>query len=255
VSNGSGADLDRFAVLGLDGALIDPSTGPDEFAERPGFSGVAPTSDHVGNGKFAILLEPAASDEVAMACIAGACVCKLNITSADDAFADADSGTTAALVTGPSGPVQILWKESGTGSDKWGIVRFGAASGPLMVFVTIDGSGVAGDPTTTCTLTYTVHDRVGNLLGTEMTPETPDRYANCEYRQVADNSPALGYFDPDGTFRLITVFNEIPVGDVVTMQEQRLNGLDIETRTRDILVLEAADYSDWAVLDEGTECP
>jgi hypothetical protein len=124
VRNGSGANLDRFAVLGIDAALIPPADNPDGFAARVALAGVAPAAAHLG-GRFAILVEPVADGAIGRACVGGCTVLKLNVGSAGDWFADAEAGTTAALVSGATGPVQILWKEAGTGSGKWAVGRFG----------------------------------------------------------------------------------------------------------------------------------
>jgi hypothetical protein len=128
VENGTEDDLDQFAVLGINAPLIPPADDADTFAEKVRLAGVEPTEDHVGNGKFVILLEPAAAGDVALCCIAGATICKVNIVSEDDEFADAESGTTAELLSGSAGPIQILWKEEGVGSGKWMIGRWGATS-------------------------------------------------------------------------------------------------------------------------------
>ena len=93
------------------------------------------------------------------------------------------------------------------------------------------------------------------MLATAKTPEVPERYDNCEYKQITADSPAFARIATDGTLHLLFVPGEIPKGDVITIQEQRINGLDVEVRTRDVLVLEAGDWSAWSVLDEGTECP
>lgn len=142
VLNSSGSDLDRFAVLGVDGPAIDPADNADGFAERPALTGVAPTADHVG-GRFVVLLEPIASGAVGLACAGAVTVCKVNVSDAGHRFADVAAGTTAALVSAATGPVQLLYQQAGTGSGKWAVGRFGGGGGMIRVRITGDG-GYAG---------------------------------------------------------------------------------------------------------------
>ena len=58
VRNDSGADQDRFAVLGIDVPIFGPGDNLQEFQNRPAFKGIAPAAaDHLG--RFVILLGPA----------------------------------------------------------------------------------------------------------------------------------------------------------------------------------------------------
>jgi hypothetical protein len=124
VQNNSGADLDRFNVVGLDVPIILPSDNPDTFAAHLTFSGLTPTTA-AHTGKFAVLLEPCAQGNVATAVLSGVCPVKLNVTATGDTLADVDDGSAADLKTGASGAAKILWKESGTGAGKWAYIRIG----------------------------------------------------------------------------------------------------------------------------------
>jgi hypothetical protein len=126
VVNSTGTDLDRFAVLGLDGSAVDPADSPDGFAERPALEGVVPTADHVG-GRFVVLLEPVEDGSVGRAAAGGVTVLKVNVSDAAHEFATAEAGTSDALISAASGPVQLLFKEAGTGAGKWAVGRFGGA--------------------------------------------------------------------------------------------------------------------------------
>ena len=128
VQNNSGADLDRFAVLGVSGPLLDPSADPYRFADPPGLTGVKPAAAHV-DGRFVVLAEPAPAGKVALAVAGGVTVCKVNVAGESHQYAKAKADTTDALVSATSGPCLILWKQPGTGDGKWAIVRFGAAGG------------------------------------------------------------------------------------------------------------------------------
>jgi len=136
VMNATGSDHPRHGVLGIDGPIITPTDNPDEFARRVTINGVVPTTDHVGNGRFVILLEPALSGNIARAYAGGVYPAKINITDESITTADAVDGDATKLTTVAGGPLTILWAEPGTG-DKMGIVRFGGAggsSGPSVTF-------------------------------------------------------------------------------------------------------------------------
>lgn len=128
IHNTSGGNLEQFAVLGISNALIDPADNPEGFTEIAAAVGVEPTADHVG-GRFAVLLEPVADDEVGLAIAAGVTPLKINVSSEDHWFADVEPGTSTELVSTSSGPVQILWKQSGTGAGKFALARFGGGGG------------------------------------------------------------------------------------------------------------------------------
>jgi hypothetical protein len=132
IENTSGDDLDQFAVLGIGDPITAPvdDDGAAIFAEYPAFSGIVPTDDHVLVGKFAILLEPVPNGAIALACIAGSTIFRVNVVAEDDSFADLESGTTDALVSTFNGPIQIIWKESGTGDGKLAVGRWGGRAKP-----------------------------------------------------------------------------------------------------------------------------
>lgn len=122
VQNATGDDLDRFSVVGIGDPVVDPSDDEDIFAGSIRLTGDTPADpDHVG--KFAILLRPAPDGDTALALVSGITHVKLNVSDEDDEFAEIDDGETDELKTGATGSAQILWKESGTGSGKWAIVR------------------------------------------------------------------------------------------------------------------------------------
>ena len=66
VKNVSGADRQRFDILGIDGLLITPADNLPAFRNRPVFTGTTPTiADH--HGRFVILLEPLAAGRIGSA--------------------------------------------------------------------------------------------------------------------------------------------------------------------------------------------
>lgn len=142
VKNTTNSNLDRFAVLGISDALISPADNPGAFVERPMVQGVAPTADHVG-GRFVVVVEPIAAGKVGVAAAGGITILKLNVASEGHWHADAKDGTTAALASAESGPVRVLWKQSGTGDGKWAIGRF-AGGGDRNVVVQVTGPHPGG---------------------------------------------------------------------------------------------------------------
>jgi hypothetical protein len=222
VRNASGADVDRFGVLGLDEPVYDPADHEDAFTSAVVFDGVTPeTGTH--DGRFAILQEPAAAGQLAAAMVAGVCIVKVNMLSANHRRADIEDESASRLASGDDGIAEILWSESGTG-EKWAIVRFPSQpAGVLPVIVAKDG-GSAGSSAAQCTYTYTVKDLAGNTLkknaagdnATGMTPAIPRAY-HTEYwyagetrSDVGDTTSTAGlaYYSLDGTLVLLIACGE-----------------------------------------------
>lgn len=127
VKNVSGSDRERFHILGLKDTIILPADNEDEFKNKIALTGETPsTSTHAG--KFAILLEPLKNNSIGLAMVSGVSQVRLSVTSETDTCADLSDGNAALLKTASTGPAQILWKETGTGT-KWGVVRFPFATG------------------------------------------------------------------------------------------------------------------------------
>ena len=98
----------------------------------PVFKGVTPSTDDHADGKWCILLEPAADDKIARACIAGAVCVLLDVQDEGDQWADLIDDEATKLRSDGTGPARILYKEEGSG-EKWAVVRLGssAPAGPL----------------------------------------------------------------------------------------------------------------------------
>lgn len=138
VYNGSGGNVDRHGVLGLDGILVTESENADRFVETPAFEGYTPSRpDHLG--RFAVLLEPIADEGMGRACLIGATVANVQINDATDTHAEILNGSTAKLTSGKYGTARILYKPSGTG-DKLCWVKIGHDPGPTVRPFTFTGS-------------------------------------------------------------------------------------------------------------------
>ena len=124
VRNDSGADQERFAVLGIDAPLILPTENPAAFQERVALSLVAPDADQ-HRDRMCILQEPIAAGALGRGLIVGVSPMRLQVQADDDRMATIITDDASALTTGAEGAARILWKEAGTGA-KWGLVQIPA---------------------------------------------------------------------------------------------------------------------------------
>ena len=122
VANNSGADRDRFNVLGVAGPIIPPGANLIEFKRRVTFRGVKPQESH--KCRFVVLLEPVKAGKIARAVIAGVTVVRLRIDDPLDMCCDIEPKECGYLQTCLDGSAQILWKEKNSGVC-WAIVRLG----------------------------------------------------------------------------------------------------------------------------------
>lgn len=124
--NDSGSDVARWGVLAVTGVVIAPTgaTGPatSSFQEQPVLIGVTPTA--TTGDRFVIAIEPIKAASIGRVAVAGVVQCKLDIKNAADTTAGPKTSSLTELQTG-GGNATILFKESGTGADKWGLVRMG----------------------------------------------------------------------------------------------------------------------------------
>jgi hypothetical protein len=131
IKNTSPSAVPRFGVLGINGVEIDPSGGTllgtnaasqraREFARRPILSGVIPRAG-TDNERFAVLMEPAEPGAIARAAVSGAFACLVHITNTDHRFATIRANDRTQLISTTCGVLQLVWKESGTGENKWAV--------------------------------------------------------------------------------------------------------------------------------------
>ncbi|MCC7408881.1 MAG: hypothetical protein IT442_12470 [Phycisphaeraceae bacterium] len=151
IKNNSGVARNQFDVLGIDGALFDPATALESFKRQVVLKGVVPTADHTG--KFVVLQEPARVGGIARACLLGATVARVNVTTESLTYADVLASDATKLQTVSSGKAAIVWKQTGTGV-KWAIVALGGTStvtsdsGFWAVVISSNQDGAASDPET-----------------------------------------------------------------------------------------------------------
>ncbi len=125
VRNDSLAAVGRFAVLGIDGLVNDPSN-LEAFANQVVVRGVEPVAaDH--DGRFVVCIEPIAAGAIGRAKIDGVVQVQIDKQTEDDVTAGVADGDATQLKGGEAG-MQILYAEPGTGT-KWAVVRFGNPAG------------------------------------------------------------------------------------------------------------------------------
>lgn len=169
VLNTTSSTIDVWGVLEVSGVVNDPTAGNSSAAQwhdTPIITGTTPSGTTAA--KFVIAVEPIKAGKIGRAAIEGVVQCKLDIKAESDLFASAQASTTA-LKSGPAGEAAILWKESGTGSDKWGLIRIGNVRS--LVRGTFSGAWAKGATATvtdavTSSVTYTTKNYFASLTGT-----------------------------------------------------------------------------------------
>lgn len=123
IKNTTGSTVPKWGVLEITGIVNDPTAGASslaQFQDVPILEGSTPSDTTAG--KFVVAVEPIAAGKFGRAAIDGVVQVKLNVISESHQFAK-PATTTSNLDTAGSGDASILWKESGTGTNKWGLVR------------------------------------------------------------------------------------------------------------------------------------
>jgi hypothetical protein len=117
----------RWGVLAITGVQITPTSSSGgataSFEDMPVLTGGTPSASTTA---WCVAVEPIKSGKVGKVAVGGVVQCKVQIDKADDKFV-ACKASAAELKTGIKGEGLILWKESGTGSGKWALVRLASA--------------------------------------------------------------------------------------------------------------------------------
>jgi hypothetical protein len=146
--NATSSTVNRWGVMSVAGVVFTPSgaTGnaTQQFQDQPVLSGGLPT----GGQSFVVAVEPIAAGKIGRVAVAGVVQAKINVVSDSDTFATAKDGDLTQLTSSSSGEATILWKESGTGSGKWALVRFGAAGTAGIRLGKVSGTWSKGSTTT-----------------------------------------------------------------------------------------------------------
>ena len=197
ILNTTSATIPVWGVLEVSGVVNDPTKGSSAAAQwhdTPVIKGTTPTGSTAA--KFVIVVEPIKAGKIGRAAIDGVVQCKLDIKAASDLFASPQASATS-LKTGQSGEAAILWKENGTGSDKWGLVRIGNVRS--LVRGTFTGSWAKGATATVTdavasSVTYTAKNYFTPITGTG-TKDCSIAYVGGEWILVDFNLQQLAGFD------------------------------------------------------------
>lgn len=126
IKNDTGVPVPMFGVLGISGVVIDPSGGEltgsntaaekaRQFARSPVLLGGLPSASL----PFAIAMEPMERGQTGRAALSGAFPCRVEIVSVGHNFAGAREGDVTQLRTVDCGMLHLVWKQAGTGLNKW----------------------------------------------------------------------------------------------------------------------------------------
>lgn len=140
VRNLTGANRDRFSVVGLNQPIVLPADNAAEFLRQTTFDGVTPASGY--EDRFGVLLEPLATNKIGLAAVAGVVPMRVHFTATNHEYAAINSGDATKLKSAGSGWARILWHEDfPVGPDPpnvtlWALVLLGGERQPRMIWGT-----------------------------------------------------------------------------------------------------------------------
>jgi len=135
----------RWGVLAITGVAITPTGSSGgataSFEEMPVLTGGTPSATTTA---WCVAVEPIESGKIGQVAVGGVVQCKVEVDKADDKFVACKASTTE-LKTGVKGEGLILYKESGTGTGKWALVRLGTTATTelnVVTGVTLESGGI-----------------------------------------------------------------------------------------------------------------
>lgn len=139
-------DVERWGIMEIGGLYAFPTgtTGPAtaQFQSMPVLiSGVPQESTQA----ICVAVEPIKNGSIGRVAVDGVVPVKIEVTNTGHRFARCKGGSSAEMVSDYGGPALILWKEDGTGSNKWALVRIGDAQAQgidVLTNVTLDSGGM-----------------------------------------------------------------------------------------------------------------
>jgi len=200
VRNDTTGGVAAWSVLAITGVVSSPTgtTGPSvaTFTGKPSVIGVVPaTGSSVG---YVVTTEPIPQGKLGRAAIAGVVQAKLDVSDASHTWCTPKGGSVSAFVSGVTGDAQVLWKEPGTGSGKWALIRIGGGSQPMARLGKVTGTWAKG---ATASVTQWLGDGSAAVTG----PSGPLTFAAINRAQTV-TGPTGGYWvgcvSIDGTWHL-----------------------------------------------------
>jgi hypothetical protein len=214
VVNETGQALQRFDVLGLDEPLETQNL--DAFCNRIIFKGVKPRKKH--KGKFAVIQQDAAPNMVVRACIYGATIAKIKVTSDSDnenselKYCDIEEGETSYLISG--GQTEVLWSDSST-QNRWAIIRIGSGRSTLFPVKLEKTGGEQGDDQKVASWTYKITDSLTDeKLEEDVDPTaSPHQWKRPDIGAFSEATFGYAHYDNDNKLVLgwINEISEVEV--------------------------------------------
>lgn len=146
IKNTTSSTIPKWGVLEITGIANDPTAGESsllQFQEVPILEGGTPSSTTAG--KFVVAVEPIAAGKFGRAAIDGVVQVKVEVDKATDKFVTCKA-STGEMKTAERGEGLILWKDGGTGTNKWALVRIGSITTieqKVVTGVTLGSAGLA----------------------------------------------------------------------------------------------------------------
>lgn len=122
----AGVTVPRWGILAITGMDVAPTSSDSAdatktFQDTPVLTGGAPSDTTTA---WCVAVEPIESGKIGRVAVGGVVQCKVDVTSADDTFVTCKA-STAELKSASAGEGLMLWKQSGTGTGKWALLRLG----------------------------------------------------------------------------------------------------------------------------------
>jgi hypothetical protein len=230
VKNSSGADRRRGELLEFTGFALNAA----EITNTIWLTGGSPT---LANG-FGILVRPIPSNDIDDCQVAGACYALVNVTDANHKFANV-SASTYVLQSAATGPVRILYKDSGTGEKECAVLLDAPFVEMHRGIVNNGGSPISKGGS-------------GNVKrytdGTSSDSGIVDA-VTCDWNAVADGKKII-YVKLGGTFYMLS--SEKTSQTTLTNIRQKADNTYVEAEELDIYVdsIDTAAWEDKIELDE-----
>lgn len=121
------ATVPRWGILAITGLEISPTatdtdSATGSFQDTPVLTGGTPSATTTA---WCVAVEPIESGKIGRVAVSGVVQCKVTVDKSEDKLVGCGG---SGLTTGVKGEGLILWKESGTGSNKWALVRIGTTA-------------------------------------------------------------------------------------------------------------------------------
>lgn len=146
--NSAGQDVPRWGAMAITGlesvpAGVDaPSTR--QFEEMPILSGGVPTTSTTA---WCIAVDPIKAGQIGRVAVDGVVQCKVAVSDSTHGFVRTRA-SVAELESATSGDAVILYKQSGTGSGKWALIRFSSRGGGAVVRGVFSSNWLKGETAT-----------------------------------------------------------------------------------------------------------